>query len=265
MRFCSLGSGSAGNATLIEASQGITRTTLLVDCGFSQRELALRLQRAGSDIGQISAIFITHEHGDHVGCALSLAQRHRLPLWMSRGSWRAVQHQPAAAALDRSLLHFAADGETLDLGDMRIHPFAVPHDAAEPLQLCCEDGRHRLGLLTDLGSSSPGVLAQLRGCDALLLEFNHDETLLREGPYPPSLKRRILGSHGHLSNAAAAELLLQCLHPGLQHVVAAHLSERNNRTELVAQLLEQSLPAPREQGRIADQAQGTDWLSLHGR
>lgn len=256
MRFCSLGSGSGGNATLVEASQGITSTQVLIDCGFSQRELNRRLERAGSAASEIAAIFITHEHGDHIGCALGFAQRWRIPLWMSRGTWRAVGKKD----FDPALLHFARDGETLALGDLELRPFAVPHDAEEPLQLRCGDGQRSLGVLTDVGSSAPPLLAALQGCDALLLECNHDEALLRSSSYPASLKRRILGSHGHLSNEAAAEILLHCQHAGLSRVVAAHLSAQNNRPELARAALQPVIH--RAALEVADQAEGTAWFEI---
>ncbi|HEX2011497.1 MAG TPA: MBL fold metallo-hydrolase, partial [Roseateles sp.] len=227
MRFCSLGSGSGGNASLVEASQGITSTLLLVDCGFSQRELLRRLARAGRTPEELDAIFVTHEHGDHVGCSLALAQRYRIPLWTSHGTWQAVSHGPAAQALDPALLHFARAEETLALGDLWLQPFAVPHDAQEPLQLLCGDGARRFGLLTDVGSAPATLIARLQRLDALLLECNHDEEMLRHGRYPASLKRRILGSHGHLSNELSAQILAQCRHADLQWVAAAHLSASN--------------------------------------
>jgi phosphoribosyl 1,2-cyclic phosphodiesterase len=261
MRFCSLGSGSGGNATLIEASQGITRTTVLVDCGFSLRELTRRLARAGKQPQDLGAIFITHEHGDHVGCALNLAQRHRIPLWTSRGTWRAISAR-GTEGFDPELLHFAYDDEELVLGDLQLLPFAVPHDAQEPLQLCCSDGLRRLGVLTDVGSASPHLLARLQGCEGLLLECNHDEELLRAGRYPASLKQRILGSHGHLSNDSAAAILRDCLHPKLQVVAAAHLSASNNRPELALQALGRIIDPQSIRIRVADQALGLDWQSL---
>ncbi len=258
MRFCSLGSGSGGNATLIEASQGITETLLMVDCGFSQRELTRRLERAGRRPDQVDALFITHEHGDHLGCALAFAQRWRVPLWTSRGTWQTVAAE-TRAAFDTSLLRLSADGERLVIGDLELQPYAVPHDAQEPLQLRCSDGARSLGLLTDTGSSSPRILDALRHCQALLLECNHDEALLRASAYPARLKQRILGSHGHLSNAAAAQILRDCQHAGLGLVVAAHLSAQNNRPELALQAL-QGVAAC--ELRVADQAAGLDWQPI---
>ena len=262
MRFCSLGSGSGGNASLVEASQGITNTQLLVDCGFSLRELTRRLARAGSSPAELDAVFITHEHGDHVGCALQLAQQYRIPLWTSRGTWRAIAHK-AGQEFDPGLLRWVKDGETIELGDLQIQAFAVPHDANEPLHLRCNDGRASLGLITDLGHACASVARALHGCQALLLECNHDEALLRASSYPASLKRRILGSHGHLSNESAAELLAQCLHPGLQRVVAAHLSESNNTPALAAASLAAVLGGSADQVvAVASQNEGCPWFDL---
>lgn len=258
MRFCSLGSGSGGNSTLIEASQGITRTRVLVDVGFSERELGRRLARAGCTPADIDALFITHEHGDHVGCAVKFAQRHRIPLFTSRGTWRAIGHED----FDVALLHLARSDTEIAVGDLRLRPFAVPHDALEPLQLCLDDGDLQLGLVTDLGSAPEAVAVALQGCTALLLECNHDEAMLRAGPYPPMLQRRILGTHGHLSNDAAAALLARCRHERLGRVVAAHLSERNNTPALAHAAIAATLGnSPVEVG-IADPKAGTDWLPV---
>ena len=259
MRFCSLGSGSGGNSTLIEASQGITSTKLLVDAGFSVRELVKRLARAGSAPEDVDAVFITHEHGDHIGCALAFAMRYRIPLVMSRGTWRAVGN----ADFDPALLRIAKDGEAMALGDMDLRPFSVPHDANEPLQLVLDDGALRLGVVTDLGCAPASVAEALAGCQALLLECNHDEGMLRTGPYHPALKKRILGSHGHLSNTAAADLLARCLHTGLKTVAAAHLSEHNNTPELARAALAGILGEVKSDIRIAHPTLGLDWMVLN--
>lgn len=258
MRFCSLGSGSSGNSTLVEASQGISTTRVLIDCGFSMRELERRLQRAGAELAQIDAVFITHEHGDHIGCALTLAKKHGVPLWMSQGTWHAI----GAPELPERQLHIAQDGCSFAVGDLQLDPYAVPHDAREPLQLICGDGQSRLGILTDAGSITNSMLHQLGGCDALLLEFNHDLELLAGSSYPAHLKKRIQGPHGHLSNETAMQVLGTLQHAQLQHVVAAHLSERNNTPSLVRLALDASLAASPWSSSIADPRQGTDWLQL---
>ena len=259
MRFCSLGSGSGGNSTLIEASQGITSTRLLVDAGFSARELVKRLARAGCAPEDVDAVFITHEHGDHVGCALAFATRYQLPLITSRGTWQAIGN----ADFDPTLLHLARCGNALPLGDMELRPFSVPHDANEPLQLVLDDGALRLGIVTDLGSAPPSVADSLMGCQALLLECNHDEGMLRTGPYHPALKKRILGSHGHLSNTAAANLLARCRHAGLTSVSAAHLSEHNNSPDLARAALAEVLGGLKSDIRVAHPALGLNWLALN--
>ena len=261
MRFCSLGSGSGGNGTLIEASQGITQTRVLVDCGFSLRELVRRLARAGCSPDEIDAVFITHEHGDHAGCVITLAQKHRVPIYTSRGTWRAISAR-LSEDFDLKLLHVVADDDIVALGDIELHPFAVPHDANEPLQLRVSDGLRRLGLITDIGSLAPQVLTALQGQHALLLECNHDEALLRASDYPASLKRRILGTHGHLANHVSAELLAAVLHTGLNTVVAAHLSERNNRPDLAREALAVVLGCAAADVRVADQALGLDWTCI---
>jgi phosphoribosyl 1,2-cyclic phosphodiesterase len=258
MRFSNLGSGSSGNATLVEAGDPARPTRLLVDCGFSLRELTRRLAVRGVEPGQIDAVFVTHEHGDHVGCALTLARRHGVRLCMSAGTWSALRQDSAPASL-----HLLACGDTLDIGALQLQPFAVPHDAREPLQLRVHAGQHHLGLLTDLGEVTDSVAQALAGCDALLLEANHDREMLIAGPYPWVLKRRISGRFGHLENSLAAALLRRLHHAGLRHVVAAHLSRQNNRPELAAQALAAALGTGAQDIVVADPALGCGWLDLH--
>ena len=258
LRFRSLGSGSRGNATLIEAGSGVHATRVLVDCGFGLKHLEARLARAGLAPSDIAAVFVTHEHGDHIGCAHAFSRRHGIAVWMSEGSWL------AAGARDfEGRLFFARDGEAIEVGELRLSPFTVPHDAREPLQLRCTDGARHLGLLTDLGHATPHVLAQLAGLDALLLEFNHDTELLAGSSYPPFLKQRVGGKWGHLSNDAAAEIAGALCHAGLRHLVAAHLSEQNNRPEIVRRLMAQVLgAASADEMLTANAAEGTPWLTV---
>ena len=257
LRFCSLGSGSSGNATLVEARSGITASRVLVDCGFSLREVTARLARAGVAPHELDAVFVTHEHGDHIGSALGLARRHGLPVWMSRGTWRAIGEPELPA-----FVHFARDGEAIGIGDLQLLPYTVPHDAQEPLQLCFCDGASRLGMLTDAGSITPHLLEQLQGCHALLLECNHDREMLAASRYPPSLKLRIGGRFGHLSNDTSAQILAACLHGGLRHVVAAHLSRENNRPEVALAALASACGAGAPQLRAAGPDWGFDWIEL---
>ena len=257
IRFCSLGSGSTGNATVVEGSGGITTTRLLVDAGFSLKELELRLARAGLAPADLDAVFVTHEHSDHVGCAIAFAEKHRLAVWMSRGTWRAIGEQAVPERLG-----FVRDGEKVALGDLELHPFTVAHDAAEPLQLRCSDGNASLGVLTDLGSITEHMLDGVRGVDALVLECNHDEAMLAESRYPPSLKARIGGRYGHLSNSTAVELLAQGIAAGLRQLVGAHLSRENNRPEIVRSALAACWGSRPEDVVIADPLLGCPWLQV---
>ncbi|MEO5698551.1 MAG: MBL fold metallo-hydrolase [Burkholderiaceae bacterium] len=258
MRFCSLGSGSAGNATVVEAGSGPTRSRLLIDCGFSLRELEARLARIGLSCDDLHGVFVTHEHGDHIGCAVTLARRHALPLWMSRGTWRAI----GEPTLD-GLLQFARDGQTIAVGELQLMPFTVVHDAQEPLQLRCSDGARHLGVLTDAGTITPHLLAHLQGCDALLLECNHDRDMLAASRYPASLKARIGGRLGHLSNDTAAQILGACGHRGLKHLVAAHLSDRNNTPLLASAALAAVCGGAPADIVIANPLLGFGWLGLN--
>jgi phosphoribosyl 1,2-cyclic phosphodiesterase len=257
MRVSSLGSGSSGNATVVEAGSGTTRTRLLIDCGFSLRELQARLARAGLAAEDLDAVFVTHEHSDHVGCALALARRFGIALWTSRGTWRAI-----GTDADGVVACFARDNQMFEVGDLSITPYTVPHDAREPLQLTCSDGARKLGVLTDAGSATTHLLDHLQGCDVLLLECNHDPELLAASSYPPALKARVASAHGHLSNEAAAQILERCHHPRLQHVVAAHLSERNNRPELARAALAGAIGCGAAQIAVADRSEGLGWLSI---
>ena len=263
-RFRSLGSGSSGNATLIELG-GQRPQRLLVDAGFSSvKKLEQRLHSAsGLMPDAVDAIFITHEHSDHVGCALKLAEKYDLRIFMSRGTHRAIGSPDLGGRL-----HCPRDGDSVELGHLAFEPFTVPHDALEPLQLRCTDGSAYLGILTDLGHGSAHVLEMLQPCQTVLLEFNHDPELLDASAYPPFLKKRGAGPLGHLPNHEALRISRQLITQGqLRCIVAAHLSERNNRPEIVAQLLHscaQDHPElAHESCHIACPNTGTDWIDCY--
>lgn len=257
MRFCSLGSGSGGNALVVEATGSDGPSRVLIDCGFSLKELEARLARTGLEPASLDAVFVTHEHGDHIGCAMTLARRYGIKVWMSRGTWRAVD-QPDLPGL----LHFARDGDPIAVGAIELLPYTVPHDAQEPLQVCCSSGGSRLGVLTDVGCSTPHLVEQLQACDALVLECNHDSDLLAASSYPASLKARVGGRYGHLSNDRSARILAACMHDGLQHLVAAHLSAQNNRPDLVRRSLAPAWGRDEAQIVVADPLAGFDWLDI---
>lgn len=256
LKFKSLGSGSSGNATVVEAT-GIAPSRVLVDCGLGLKHLLYRLGEAGLEPEDIHAVFITHEHGDHIGCARSLALRYRIPVWMSHGTHAAI----GAPDFD-GLLHTARDGKAIVLGGLQLTPFTVPHDAREPLQLTCTDGSAKLGILTDLGHATTHVMSHLMACDALMLECNHDTDMLAQSSYPPFLKRRVGGQYGHLSNAAAGEIARNVVHGRFRHLVAAHLSAQNNRPALVQALMAETLGCGADDIVVAKPDIGTPWLSV---
>jgi phosphoribosyl 1,2-cyclic phosphodiesterase len=257
MRFASLGSGSEGNALLVESASGTTTTRVLLDCGFSAKEVERRLARLDIRADEIDAILITHEHTDHIGGALTLARKWSIPLHMSWGTARAVGADEAPVDL-----HVLWGDESVVVGDLEVLPYTVPHDAREPLQYVFSDGASRLGVLTDVGVATTHITNVLSGCDALVLESNHDVGMLASSRYPASLKARIGGMHGHLNNDAAAGILAALDRSKLRHLVAAHLSQQNNLPELAQAALAAVLGGTAADVMVATQADGFDWLSL---
>ncbi|OGQ96825.1 MAG: MBL fold metallo-hydrolase [Deltaproteobacteria bacterium RIFOXYD12_FULL_57_12] len=235
MRFCVLGSGSKGNATLVASGS----TTLLIDGGLSAIEIRRRLTAIGVDFEALTAILLTHEHTDHIRGVPVLSRQGRIPVFASPATFTA-----AGPGLDRLFAYqeFAA-GTTFTIQDLQIHPFAVSHDAVDPVGFQITDGRLAMGYCTDTGLVSRLMHHRLSGCHGLVLESNHDPEMLRNGSYPPSLQQRIRGNKGHLANQDAADFLKDLLHDGLEHVVLAHLSEANNRPALAMAAAQQTLAA----------------------
>lgn len=254
MRFAILGSGSRGNAALIESGN----TCVMLDDGFSMKETVARLARLGRAPEDVTAIVVTHEHDDHVGGVGAFARRYRTPVWMTPGT-RAAAHDDMNGLTDISLF---SPHDAFEIGDLQLQPMPVPHDAREPAQFVFSDGNVRLGYLTDIGSSTTHVEQALSGCHALVLECNHDRALLQNGGYPPSLKARIGGSHGHLSNDQAAELLSRLDFGWLRHIVAAHLSQQNNRPDLACAALARVLDCVPDWIQVADQDLGLPWRDV---
>jgi phosphoribosyl 1,2-cyclic phosphodiesterase len=255
LRFCSLGSGSSGNALLVEAADGLFPVRILVDDGFGVRQLERRLTRAGVEPESIAALFVTHEHEDHAGGAAAFAGRYKLPVFATAGTADAGRWRDAPELRWMPL----ADGSTVSIGALGITPVAVPHDASEPVQFVFSDGAVRLALLTDIGHPDVAVVAALARLDALIIECNHDSAMLLGGPYPEALKRRISGDLGHLSNRQAAQLVQALDRSRLTQVVAAHLSRTNNRAELARAALADALGARADDIGVADQEQGIGW------
>ncbi len=257
LRFRCLGSGSEGNALVVESRDGLFVTRVLVDNGFSPKQLDVRLARAGLALADLDAVFVTHEHSDHADGVAALLARRRLPLFATRGTAAAARFD--ASGVDLRLL---CAGVTVEIGALRIEPFAVPHDAGEPVQFVFDDGARRFGLLTDIGVPTAAVADALGRLDALMLECNHEPALLHAGDYPPFLKARIAGDRGHLSNAQAAALLARIDRSRLRGVVAAHLSRKNNAPALAQAALAAVLNCTPAEVPVARQADGLDWFTV---
>jgi len=251
MRIASLGSGSKGNATLVQHRE----TTLLVDNGFSLRKFMQRLDRFEIEPDAIDAVLLTHEHGDHSGGVERLCANYAIPLWTAVGTARAA----LAPGFEYNRL---LAGHAITIGQIEVLPVTVPHDANEPLQFIFHqiDNGKRLGILTDTGHVTRHILDAFASLDALLLEFNYDADMLASGPYPESLKQRVGGNHGHLSNEQSLELLRRIDTSSLGCLSAAHISEKNNTTAIVDSLIRQldEVPTP----ILADQDAGFDWISI---
>lgn len=251
LRFASLGSGSEGNATVVSYGD----THILIDCGFSVREATRRLWRLGLTLEQLDAVLVTHEHSDHIKGVPALARKLNVPVFMTAGTL----HSRDYGVIPK--LHLVRSGVALRVADVEITPVAVPHDAREPVQYVFQAAGRRLGVLTDLGSVTRHVLGCYEGCDALLVEANHDRTMLAWGTYPPSLKARVSGPWGHLSNEQAVELLQQLDTSRLQHLVIGHISQKNNTLELARRAMD-SISKPLGRVYYACQQEGFSWLEL---
>lgn len=255
MRFASLGSGSEGNALVVGLPQD--DGFLLVDCGFALKEVGRRLARVQLELSGLRAILVTHEHSDHVGGVFKLAAATGVPVYLTYGTREGSRRLPT---FNEQVCRLISPDQPIELHGLGVMPFAVPHDAREPVQYVFQDGHSRLGLLTDIGRSTPHVINALAGLSALVLEANHDRGLLADGNYPPHLKRRIGGDYGHLENQAAAAIL-GCLDRSRLHtVVAAHLSRQNNRADLARLALAAVLECAPDLIPVADQDNGSGWL-----
>jgi len=252
IKYASLGSGSRGNATLIQAAG----QQLLLDCGFSIKETQRRLQLLGSSAEQLNAILVTHEHSDHIKGVAPLARKFNIPVYMTPGTWNSRD----LGRVDS--LQLIENYQPFKLGDLNIVPVAVPHDAREPAQFIFELAQQRLGVLTDLGNITLHVEQQFGNCDALVLEANHDSMMLSMGPYPLSLKERVGGPWGHLNNQQSLRFLQHANLQRLRQLVIAHISEKNNCLEKVQQVFK-PLADNFDQLVYATQDQGFNWMELN--
>lgn len=256
IRFASLASGSKGNCLVVES--GTTR--VLLDCGLAPRETERRLARLGLAPADCCAVLVTHEHDDHAGHAFAFAALHGLAVCLTYGTRAALAESGKTSGEHPVRI---IDGRAaLVLDGLELQPFTVPHDAREPVQFVLSDGAFRLGVLTDIGASTAHVEAVLSGCDALVLECNHDLATLWSGSYPKWLKERIAGPFGHLDNGASERLLGALDRCRLQHVIAAHLSEHNNRPDLARAALARALGCAPDWIGIATQDEGFGWREL---
>jgi len=254
MRFAVLASGSSGNACYVETAEA----KVLIDAGLSGEELVGRMERTGIDPSKLDAILLTHEHIDHIRGAGPLARRFNLPVYINRLTLKRALR--ALGNLSKPVVFHT--GHPITLRGLCIETFTKCHDAADPVGIMVHADGARLGIITDLGRSTPVVEDRLRGCHALVVEFNHDERMLDEGPYPLELKRRIKGPEGHLSNEQAGGLLETLCHDALSTVILAHLSETNNHPEKAIRASKKALSGLRTKVLVSDQACGLPMMDV---
>lgn len=254
MRYVSLGSGSRGNATLVE----YCTDAILIDSGFSRKTLLQRIETSGIRPESVKAAFVTHEHSDHAKGIQAFCEYLSIPFYTSFGTARRMEWTK------HELWRCIRSDEPVSVGGLQICPVVVPHDAHEPLQFVIQnaDG-HRLGILSDLGSLTPHIVNSYQGCHALQVEANHDPGLLETGPYPPKLRARVAGAYGHLSNEQCADFIRRVKWPGLRYVTAGHISEKNNDRGLVAQALAAVLECAPDEVAMLDQDEVSPWYSLN--
>jgi len=256
LRVAVLGSGSSGNAVVVESGSH----RLMVDAGFSCRELERRLGLLDLEPTGFDALVLTHEHGDHCRGAARFASRHDLPVYATVGTLEELSLDPSKVRC-----HAIRSGEPIEVDSFVVQPFAVPHDAREPVGLVIEDSAGcRLGLAADLGTCSRLAWGSLVDLDVLVLETNHDLEMLRNGPYPWPLKQRVAGRHGHLSNREAAEGIPELLNDRLRWVVPYHLSRTNNLPALAAESVAAELEREGSAAQICVSSQGepSPWLEI---
>ena len=253
MRFASLGSGSKGNATLVEYGHHC----IMIDCGFSIKDCVKRLQRLGKTPEDINAILVTHEHSDHWKGVLPFAMRYDIDVYITSGCLKGANSSLSVY----SGLKLIDSHNSFKVGEIEVKPVPVPHDAREPVQYILSSAQHRLGILTDLGSLTPYILEQYHQCDGLVIEANHDINLLYAGVYPKFLKDRVASRWGHLNNSQTASLIKSINQQRLKFLVIAHISQSNNDINTVKSEIEKVVQDTAVI-HYATQNNGFDWLHL---
>jgi phosphoribosyl 1,2-cyclic phosphodiesterase len=260
LRFASLGSGSKGNCLVAESRDDTRATRVLVDCGLKLRETERRLARIGLAPADIDAILVTHEHSDHACGVFDFAAAHSVAVYATHGCLAALREE--GKVVEGVRIQVINGKEAFAVDAMEIAPYTVPHDAREPVQYVLSDGAARLGVLTDIGASTAHVEQTLSGLDALVLETNYDADMLWGGAYPKWLKARIAGPFGHLDNRDSERLLGALDRSRLKHVVAAHLSQHNNRPELARAALARAMGCEESWIGVATQEDGCAWREM---
>ena len=238
IRICPLSSGSSGNCILIQAAD----CTVLVDCGITGKAAQTELMRAGVDPNSIDAIIVTHEHIDHISGVGILSRRFNIPVYATLGTWKAMINN--LGKMNPMLIRYIAAEVPFNINGAEFHPFSTSHDAAESIGLKFTDGQKKGAVATDMGTVSKHIFDLLSDCSIILIEANHDETMLIRGPYPARLKERILSDHGHLSNKLCGALCAKLVREGaLRKIMLGHLSSDNNTPTLAYETVSNSINA----------------------
>ena len=235
MPIFTLASGSAGNCTLVQDGE----TSLLIDAGISAKRICAGLNALGVSVDELSGILITHEHSDHIKGVGVLSRRYSIPVYANSATWDAMS--PLIGEVAPSCVRIFETDRDFFIRELNVLPFATPHDAAESVGYCFNHKGAQVSTLTDVGHINARLLSAVQESDIILLESNHDVEMLKAGSYPYTLKRRILGDNGHLSNDAAGEALVKLYKCGLRNAVLGHLSHENNLEPLALETVRQAL------------------------